>query len=363
MNEILNKVFFDNQILDYLWFLSTILGTLLISKPLSKFLGYLVYRIFRKLTVDSFAKQFLDLLQKPISRFLVLFAIFLSFNFLTFPSVLDFSIYGKDFHQVLQRLYQALMSVSILIILVRLVDFVMLVWKKKAEETESQADDQIVLFVRDILKVIVIGGGLVFILGAVFNLNISSLLAGAGIAGLAIAFAAKESIENLIGSFTIFFDKPFTVGDFVQVGNITGTVEKVGFRSTRIRTVNKTFVTLPNRNIIDSYSENLTLRTWRRVSNVIGLTYSTNKDQIEAIVKDIQDYIDGHELTNQDGIAAFHEFGDSSLNILLVYYVQNLDYNIYIKVREEINFKIMEIVALHGSDFAFPTRSVYLEKS
>jgi len=210
--------------------------------------------------------------------------------------------------------------------------------------------------------VIIIGGGIVFILGAVFNLNISSLLAGAGIAGLAIAFAAKESIENLIGSFTIFFDKPFTVGDFIQVGQITGTVEKVGFRSTRIRTVNQSFVTLPNRNIIDAYSENLTLRNWRRVRNVVGLTYSTSRAQIEGVVKDIQDYIDAHELTNQNGIVAFHEFGDSSLNVLVVYFVQNLDYNVYIKVREEINFKIMEIVAQHNSDFAFPTRSVYMEK-
>ncbi len=362
MEGFLHRTFLDNQMIDWIWFTGTVLAVLLLSKPLSNFLGHLIYRLFRKLSEESRARQFLDLLQKPLSRFLVFLTIYLSFNFLRYPEALDFTLYNITFREVLHALYQTILAVSVIVVTLRLVDFLVLILQERAEKTESRTDDQMVLFVRDILKVIVIFGGIFLILGVILGLNITSLLAGAGIAGLAVAFAAKESIENLIGSFTIFIDKPFTVGDFVQVGDVMGTVEKVGFRSTRIRTVDKTWVTLPNRKIIDSTSENLSLRTYRRVRNFIGLTYDTKPDQIQAIVKDIQDLIDGHELTNQDGVVGFYEFGDSSLNILVLYYVQNLDYNVYVKVREEINFKIMEIVSRHGSDFAFPTQTIHLAK-
>tara|TARA_Y100001934_G_C11965409_1_gene591504 strand:- start:79 stop:678 length:600 start_codon:yes stop_codon:yes gene_type:complete len=199
-------------------------------------------------------------------------------------------------------------------------------------------------------------------MGKVLNINITALATGLGIGGVALAMASKESLENLLGSFTIFFDQPFTVGDTVTVGNITGTVEKVGFRSTRIRTFDKSLVTVPNKKMIDAELDNLGERPVRRVKFNIGLTYETSAEQIKSIVADIQKMIDNHPKTNQDGKVRFQEFGSSSLDLLIIYFVNSPKWDTLIDVREDINYQIMEIVKKHKSDFAFPSTTVYLQK-
>ena len=162
-------------------------------------------------------------------------------------------------------------------------------------------DDQLIPFVIDIIKIITYIFGLIIVMGNVFNVNITALATGLGIGGIAIAMASKESLENLLGSFTIFLDQPFTVGDIVTVGTITGTVEKVGFRSTRIRTFDKSLVTVPNKKMIDAELDNLGMRPVRRVKFNIGLTYETTPKQIKAIVFEIQEMINKHKDTNQEG--------------------------------------------------------------
>ena len=176
------------------------------------------------------------------------------------------------------------------------------------------------------------------------------------------SMASKESLENLLGSFTIFFDRPFTVGDTVTVGSVTGKVEKVGFRSTRIRTYDKSIVTVPNKKMIDAELDNLGMRPVRRVKFNLGLTYDTSVEQIKAIVNDIQEMIINHTKTDQEGKVRFQEFGSSSLDILVLYYVNSPKWDDLIDVREDINYKIMEIVKKHNSDFAFPSTTVYLDR-
>jgi MscS family membrane protein len=194
------------------------------------------------------------------------------------------------------------------------------------------------------------------------NVNIAALVTGLGIGGLALAMASKESLENLLGSFTIFFDQPFTVGDIVTVGLITGTVEKVGLRSTQIRTFDKSLVSIPNKKMIDAELDNLGLRPVRRVKFNVGLTYETSIDQIKAIVADIQQVIDLHEKTNDETEVRFQEFGSSSLDIMVLYFVNSPEWEDLIDVKEEINYKIMEIIKKHNSNFAFPSTTVYLQK-
>ena len=199
-------------------------------------------------------------------------------------------------------------------------------------------------------------------MGNIFNVNIAALATGLGIGGIALAMASKESLENLLGSFTIFFDQPFTVGDVVIVGSITGKIEKVGFRSTRIRTFDKSLVTVPNKKMIDAELDNLGLRSVRRVKFNVGVTYETSSEQIKAIVHDIQEMINLHEKTNQDGRVRFQEFGSSSLDIMVMYFVNSPRWEDLIDVKEDINYKIIEIVKKHKSDFAFPSTTVYLQK-
>ena len=199
-------------------------------------------------------------------------------------------------------------------------------------------------------------------MGNIFNVNVTALATGVGIGGIAIAMASKESLENLLGSFTIFLDQPFTVGDTVTVGSVTGTVEKVGFRSTRIRTFDKSLVTLPNKNMIQAELDNLGMRPVRRVKFNVGLTYETSPDQIKVIVSEIQEMINQHEKTNQEGKVRFQEFGSSSLDILVMYFVDSPRWDDLIDVKEDVNYKIMEIVKRNNSDFAFPSTTVYLQK-
>jgi MscS family membrane protein len=247
---------------------------------------------------------------------------------------------------------------SILWILLKIIDFAGLILLKRAELTENKMDDQLIPFIVEIGKIFIYIFGIFIIMGNIFNVNIAALATGLGIGGIALAMASKESLENLLGSFTIFFDQPFTVGDVVIVGPITGTIEKVGFRSTRIRTFDKSLVTVPNKKMIDAELDNLGLRSVRRVKFNVGLTYETSSEQIKAIVHDIQEMINLHKKTNQDGRVRFQEFGSSSLDIMVMYFVNSPRWEDLI----DVNYKIIEIVKKHKSDFAFPSTTVYLQK-
>ena len=362
MPEFLNESFLGNPVKNYLWFIGIILLVLIFNRLISKLIGHLLYRLFRRFTAQSMADQFIKLLLKPIELLVIIVSFAFAITFLKYPEVLDVSIYGIHLTSIFKVIYKLILVVAFTWMSLRITDFIMLILAVKAEKTEGKLDDQLIPFVKDFLKVVLVIVAIFIILGVVLDLNINSLLAGVGIGGLAIAFAAQHSLENLLGSFTIFLDRPFTVGDFIQVGDVMGTVEKVGFRSTRIRTADKTYVTLPNKQIVDSQLNNYSLRTLRRVKFFVGLTYDTTAEQIKAIVEDIQKLIDEHPKTNEDGIIGFHEFGASSLDILVQYYAKILSWNDFVELKEELNFKIMEIVKKNGSDFAFPTQTLHLQK-
>ena len=270
---------------------------------------------------------------------------------------------GLNFGIYLEKLFNLLLLITIFWTFNRAIDFVGYKLKNKAMETESKVDDQLIPFAIDIAKVLTIVLGSVMILGNVFDVNVTALVTGLGIGGVAFALASKESLENLLGSFTIFFDKPFTVGDTVTLGGVTGTVEKVGFRSTRIRTFDKSIVTVPNKNIISAELDNLGARPVRRVKFNIGLTYDTSVENIKKIVDDIQKLIDEHPMTNQEGKVRFLEFGPSSLDIMVLYYVDSPDWEALIDAKQKINFDIIDIVNKYKCEFAFPSTSVYIEKN
>ncbi len=204
--------------------------------------------------------------------------------------------------------------------------------------------------------------GTLTVLSSVFSVNVAALATGLGIGGIAIAMASKESLENLLGSFTIFLDKPFTYGDVVTVNGYTGTVEKVGFRSTRIRTYDKSIVTVPNKNMVNAELDNLGLRPIRRaVQHWFDLWNPVAT--IKAIVAELEGMINAHPNTTEDGARVrFEAFGASSLDILILYYVDSPEWELLINTRQDINLSIIEIVKAAGSDFAFPTTSVFLEK-
>jgi MscS family membrane protein len=153
------------------------------------------------------------------------------------------------------------------------------------------------------------------------------------------------------------------VGEVVQVGSISGKVEKVGFRSTRIRTMDKSTLTIPNKMMIDQPLDNLTQRRFRRASYQICLTYDTPIPVMRSICEDVRRAISEKELTNSEPpIVHFTDFGESSLNITVIYFVETADWLEFTRLKEEVNYRIIEIVAGHSAQFAFPTRTVHVEE-
>ncbi len=362
INFLQNQIL-GNTLLDYCWLFGAILLGFIFKQLISKYLSQLLYKIIGRKDDNIGAEKFNELLVKPIGLCVMLSIIYIGASHISFP--LSWNLVEKEefgLKMFLNKGFSLLYIYSIFWIIIRFVDYISLILHKKAEQTENRMDDQLIPFVIDIIKIITYIFGLIIVMGNVFNVNITALATGLGIGGIAIAMASKESLENLLGSFTIFLDQPFTVGDIVTVGTITGTVEKVGFRSTRIRTFDKSLVTVPNKKMIDAELDNLGMRPVRRVKFNIGLTYETTPEQIKAIVFEIQEMINKHKDTNQEGKVRFQEFGSSSLDILIVYFVQSPKWETLINVKEDINYKIMEIVKRNKSDFAFPSTTVYLNK-
>ena len=362
--EFLNNEYFGNSLIDYLYFLTSFIIGLLLIIPFRLLLSKLLFRLFGKSNNKKDNEKFNSLLKKPLRYFLILTVLYISAQFISLPDFLaNTEEGGLNYPEYFDKAFNFLLLIIIFWTINRSIDFIGYKLKNKALKTESKVDDQLIPFAIDIAKVLTIVFGIVMILGNVFDVNVTALVTGLGIGGVAFALASKESLENLLGSFTIFFDKPFTVGDTVTLGGVTGTVEKVGFRSTRIRTFDKSVVTVPNKNIISTELDNLGARPVRRVKFNIGLTYDTSVENIKNIVDDIQKLIDEHPMTNQEGKVRFLNFGASSLDIMVLYYVDSPDWEVLIDAKQKINFDIIDIVNKYKCEFAFPSTSVYIEKN
>ena len=218
-------------------------------------------------------------------------------------------------------------------------------------------------FILAILKIIIGGIGLAAILQT-WGINVTALIASLGLGGLAFALAAKDTASNLFGSFALLADKSIRIGEWVKVGGVEGVVEDVGMRTTKIRSFQKTLITVPNQLVANQPIENFSRRGIRRIKIHIGLTYSTTSAQLVKIKSDIEAMLRAHEgISQKDSLMVyFDSFGDSSLNIFIYTFTKTANWAKYLEIREEIHFKIMEIVEKNGSAFAFPSQSIYVEQ-
>jgi MscS family membrane protein len=363
MEKFLTLQFLGNSMQDYSYFFGAIFLGLSFKKLISKYLSYLLFKVIKTKQTNVGPDKFNEILIKPIGLFVMLSIIYLGSSHIEYPNNWNLASENQiGLKMFISKGFSLIFIYSIFWIFLKLIDYIGLILLKKAEQTENKMDDQLIPFIIEIGKIFVYIFAIFIIMGNVFNINIAALATGLGIGGIALAMASKESLENLLGSFTIFFDQPFTVGDVVIIGSVTGTIEKVGFRSTRIRTFDKSLVTVPNKKMIDAELDNLGLRSVRRVKFNVGLTYETSINQIKEIVSDIQKMINLHTKTNQDGKVRFQEFGSSSLDIMVMYFVDSPRWEDLIDTKEDINYKIMEIIKKHKSDFAFPSSTVYLQK-
>jgi MscS family membrane protein len=364
-DKLLEQIYAGNTVKQYLWFLGILLFGFLLLRFFSRFSSRMMFRLVKRYSAEVKIEKFVELLVKPIELLLISTIIYTAIHQLKYP-LHEIIFERKNFEvsllDVFDKLYVFFLVLSVFWILLRIVDFIALVFEYKASLTDTKSDDQLVLFVRELVKIVIVIIGLFVLLSAVFEINVLTLITGLGIGGIAVALAAKDSLENLFGSFTIFIDKPFVVGDLVKVDGIEGTIEKVGFRSTQIRSTDRSIITVPNKKMIDSALENLTLRNFRRVKFSLNLTYNTDAATLKQIVAEINKLINSHPKMNEEGVAVFEEFGDSSLKLMVLYFIEMMDYYEYLKIKEETNYAIIEIVEKYGSNFAFPTRTIIHHK-
>jgi MscS family membrane protein len=192
--------------------------------------------------------------------------------------------------------------------------------------------------------------------------NVSTILSGLGIGGLAFALAAQDTIANLFGSIVVAIDQPFKVGETVRIGANTGLVEDIGLRSTKIRLIDKSLVILPNKLVSSEAIVNLSRFTQRRVEQVIGLTYDTRPDQMEAIVEEVRQIILAEPTVDVTSVMVFfRDFSASSLDLWIVYLTTGDDFQEGLALRQRVNLAIMRAVAARGLSFAFPTQTMHLD--
>jgi MscS family membrane protein len=226
----------------------------------------------------------------------------------------------------------------------RLIDFISLVLEAKASLTEDKSDDQLIVFFRDFLKVILGIIGFLLLLKFTFGQNIGNLLTGLSIVGAALALAAKESLENIIASFIIFFDKPFKTGDELKVHLITGNVERIGLRSTRIRTADKTLVSVPNKQMVDSIVDNLSTRTERRAEINIELSQKTKSDDIKKTIEAIKLILQQHAAELLSYGVFLKEMNKTGILISIEYLTPTIPIVQFDSLKEIIHLQIKELL-------------------
>jgi MscS family membrane protein len=251
--------------------------------------------------------------------------------------------------------------------LYRLVDVIEYYLNRLVGKTETTLDDMLVPIVRKALRLTI---AIIAVLLISENIlggdKVKSLLLSAGVGGIAIALAAKDTIANFFGSITIFTDRPFQMGELVKIGEHMGPVEEVGFRSTRIRTLQGHLVTIPNSVITNSSVENIGKRPFIRRTSNITITYdsghSKTKRAVEIIKKVLADVPEINSTPDNPPRVYFSDFNDWSLNIYMSYWVKPADYWLYHKVNEQVNLEIMKRFEAEQIEFAFPSQTLYVKK-
>lgn len=223
-------------------------------------------------------------------------------------------------------------------------------------------DDLRQFFVRGVKTLIVVIGGVILLEG--WGIDVSAFLGGLGLAGMAVALAAKDSVANIFGGLTIFADNLYKRGDWIETPHFEGTVEVVGLRATKVRTFAKALVTMPNAQIVDSPVINWSRMTHRRIKMVIGLEYRTTSKQMEAIVDKLRDFLKNDEDVAQTDVAQMvhlSDFGASSINIDLYYFTKTTDWVTWRDIRNRHIIAFKRIVEEEDAAFAFPSQSLYVE--
>ncbi|MBI9104358.1 MAG: mechanosensitive ion channel family protein [Spirochaetales bacterium] len=265
---------------------------------------------------------------------------------------------------ITSKLIEITASAAIIMVLFNFIEIFITRLSKYSELETNSLDKTLIEMIRMIIRVCFIVVFIFLSIRVITGKPLTTLLAGLGIGGLAVALAAQDTLKNFFGSIMIMIDKPFKVGERITGEGYDGTIESIGFRSTRIRTLTGNQVVIPNDKVAQSSIENIGRRqSIRRLTN-ITITYSTPPEKVELALSIIRGILDNHEGMPQDmpPRVFFNEFNAASLNILVLYWYSPPNYWEFMRFSEEVNLKIMKMFAAEGIEFAFPTYTTYLEQ-
>jgi MscS family membrane protein len=252
-------------------------------------------------------------------------------------------------------------AVIFILLSLRILDVVILYFRKYTAGTQSQLDDQLVPIIKRMVQLTIVIVG-VFQVLHLLSVNVTALIAGVSIGGLALALAAQDTVKNLIGSAMIFFDRPFQIGDWIIGDTFEGKVVEVGFRTTRIEAVDSSIVAVPNGNIANLSVRNLGVRVYRLLDARLGIAYNTPPEKIEWFIEGLKQIILAHPLTLNEGYRVhFFAMGDFSLTIMYRALIQTNDYGDELKIKDDLYLAALRLAAALGVEFAFPTTTIHVE--
>ncbi len=336
----------------------TALGILIVAWIIKKIFGIVYDKVLHSFTAktkNAYDDLIITSLQKPAEFLIFIGGLFLALETLQLP------IKPVNLQALSGALVLVLVTIAITWAMFNLVSIFDRYMKRWAERSESTLDDNLASMLSKTLRGIII---FLAILMAIQNLgySISGLLASLGIGGIAIAMAAKDSIANVFGSLMIIFDKPFKSGDWVVAGSIEGTIEEVGFRSTKIRTFAKTLITVPNNVIANMPIDNFSRMPKRRIKLNLGVTYDADSKQIHTVVEKIRNLLRTHPAIDQEFfLVNFTDFGASSLDIMVYCFTTTTVWGEYLDARQDLCLQIMDIIEGMGLELAFPSQTLYLQ--
>jgi MscS family membrane protein len=350
MHDLLTRTFYGNTIRDWLVAMGIILASIIVAKMIY----WLGQNLGRRLTAKTNTKLddiLLDLAEEPFVGAVVLFGIWLGVGTLTLsPNISEWV--AKIFHVAIAIVVGWLLS--------RLFDSAYQnILVPIASKTDTDLDDQLLPIVRRGSRTIIWTLAIIVGLNNA-GYNIGALLAGLGIGGLALAMAAKDTVSNMFGGFTIFYDQPFKLNERIKINGIDGIVEEIGLRSTRIRTLEGRLVTIPNATFSGSPVENVSREPTRKKVVTLGLTYDMTADHVEKAMAILKEVAAANEGVEEEPKLGFNSFGDFSLNILLIYYIKK-DADI-LGTETAMNLAILRQFTDAGLDFAFPTQTVLVNQ-
>lgn len=342
------------QLLVTPWFKSILafVFVMLLRSGFKKILFPLLKKMTKK-TATSSDDVFLNALNAPIHFLLLVLAIYFAIQFSPYPDIAE--------HRFVKHLLNSSIIFTIFWPLVIVLGSSHTLLKLFLAFFEAKVEESLINIFSVFLRIILASFALIMIISE-WGYDISALIAGLSIGGLAISFAAKDAISNVIGSIVIILEKPFLQGDYVNINGIEGVIEKISFRSTAIRTYPQVLVYVPNSTIATSPISNYSRREFRRLRFNFGLTYSTTPEEMLAFKTKLTNYLKNNENVNDNDISVtFDAFNSSSLDIHITFFTNTKDYFEFLAFKDTVNSKIMEICTEVGVSAAFPSSSIYFE--